>query len=157
MPHLIKEYFYCKYILLFYKNNFKFNQNNYHLIEGKFLDKVNNKEINFGFFKIDEIDFKNKIIYERKKSLKNEKGSEFQLLYYLYLTKNIFHNFHGILETYDRKYIKKIYLDDEKELKLLEIIHDIEKIYKNIENNFLPEKIIDNKCKECSYSDYCLI
>lgn len=157
MPHIISEYFYCKYKLFFYKNNYKFNQKNHHLVEGKFLDEVNNKEINFGFFKIDEIDFKNKIIYERKKSFKNEKGSEFQLLYYLYLTKNIFLNFNGILETYDAKFTKNIDLNTENEKKLIEIITDIEEIYKNIDNNFLPEKIKDDKCKQCSFSDYCLI
>lgn len=156
-PYIIKEYFFCKYILFYYKNNYKFNQNNFHLKEGKLYDEEINKNISFDFFKIDEIDYKNKIIYERKKSFSNQIGSEFQLLYYLYLTKKIFPNYIGVLETYNKKINVKIILTKEKEEKLLLILKEINNIYININKNFLPKKELKDKCKECNFNDYCLI
>lgn len=156
-PHLIKEYFFCKYILFYYKNNYKFNQDNYHLIEGKFLEKDINNNISFIFFKIDEIDNKNKIIYERKKSFSNKEGSKYQLLYYLYLTRNIFKNYFGILETYNKKYSEKVELNEDNIKLLLKILKDIEEIFINIDRNFLPEKHMSVKCEQCSFNDYCLI
>ena len=149
-PNLINEYFYCKNKLIIKNLQTSFNK---YIAIGNMYDKENLSKIKLGNFEIDEIDFNNKIIIERKKRISNFEGSKFQLLYYLYLTKHIYKNFQGILVGIEdnKKYKFKLNKENEKELE--KICNDIIDIIN--QNSFNKELLIESKCKNCGMYDFC--
>lgn len=149
-PNLIKEYFYCQNRLIVKDLNKSYNK---YIAIGDIYDKENFQKIKFGNFEIDEIDFNNKIIIERKKRISNFEGSKYQLLYYLYLTKNIYKDFIGMLIGIEdnKKYLFKLTKEHEKEL--LIICNNIYNILN--EKKFNNNLLIESKCKNCGMNDFC--
>lgn len=149
-PNLIKEYFYCHNRLIVKDLQKSFNK---FIAIGNIYDKNNLNKIKLGNFEIDEIDYNNKLIIERKKRISNFEGSKFQLLYYLYLTKNIYKKFSGLLIGIEDNKKYSIILTQQKEKELLIVLDEIKSIMLRCEfNNNL---LIESKCRNCSMYDFC--
>lgn len=147
-PFLIQSYFYCHNKVYIEKNKLSISEHE-NLFIGKLLDEENNK-IKFDNFEVDEIDLKNKYIIEYKKSCSNFEGNKYQLLYYLYLLKNIYTDFKGKLVCIENKkeyIIEKTKLEEDK----------IKIILKNISNiDVFDISLLNNgKCEKCGYYEYC--
>lgn len=148
---LIKNYFHCKRQawLYYYGINFKSNFTK----TGQILHKEKNEnEIIIDNIKIDNIDYKNKLVIEYKKSSSNLEGSKFQLLYYLYILRQKGLVFKGKLEDLEFKDIYYYELDKENEKKLLCLFYEIKYL---LSKNVPVVKLNKRDCKNCSFYDYC--
>jgi len=147
-PYLISDFFYCKNRCYIQKNKLATSKH-LNLSIGKLYDE-DLKKIKFRDFELDEIDIQNKTIYEYKKSCSNKKGSKFQLLYYLYLTRNIYINFKGCLKCIEDNSKEYVFINKKNLEELLTIIN----LIKNL--NFFDISLINNKkCDKCGLYDYC--
>jgi CRISPR/Cas system-associated exonuclease Cas4 (RecB family) len=150
---LIKNYCHCKRqaYLYYYGINFW----NEFMRIGVILHKENkSKELVFEKIKIDDFDFKNKLLIEYKKTSSNLEGSIFQCLYYLkYLkSKGLYFDAKIIDLTLNKKYLIK--LTPDKEIKLKNLIKNLTLDLSS--NNHIPLKKTKKKnCKNCSFFDYC--
>lgn len=119
---------------------------------GKELDKSNTK-VRISNFEIDKIDHKNKFIIESKKSNSNKEISKFQLLFYLFLTKNIYKNYRGKLIFIENNSEEIIELDIENEKDLIIKLNKLNFFYKKpyFDINLLNQ----NKCQKCSFFELC--
>ncbi len=149
-PNLIKEYFYCHNRLIVKDLQKSFNK---FIAIGNIYDKNNLNKIKLGNFEIDEIDYNNKLIIERKKRISNSEGSKFQLLYYLYLTKNIYKKFSGLLIGIEDNKKYSIILTQQKEKELLIILDEIKSIM--LRGKFNNNLLIESKCRNCGMYDFC--
>lgn len=148
-PYLVQSFFFCKNQTLIAKNRLYTSQNK-QLYIGKIIDSENDKVV-FDSFEIDSIDHKQKIIIEYKKSCSNKEGSLFQLIYYLYLTKDIYKNYKGKLICIENKKDFLIELNQKNKEELFNIIDKINNL-----NHFDNSLIDEEKCLSCGYYDYCI-
>jgi len=109
-------------------------------------------ELEIANIKIDYYDSKRKIIHEVKKSIKEHESHLWQLKYYMYvLEKAGIMNVRGILEYPKERRTEEVYLSKLDISRLKEIEQEIPRI---IEGE-CPPVITHNKCKKCSYYDFC--
>lgn len=147
-PYMLASFLYCENQAYLKKNNLS-STNHINITIGNIYDEEN-KKIKFDGFEIDEINNKEKLIIEYKKSCENKEGSLIQLLFYMYLTKNIFKGYRGKLVCIESKEVFYIKLTKEKEKYLLENIKLL------MELNYFDKNLINStKCTECSQYDYC--
>lgn len=156
---MIYYYFVCKRKLWLFCNGISLEDENEDVRIGKFIDESTysserkhiliNGEINIDFIR------HSGIIHEIKKSRKIEEASIWQVKYYLFYLKK--HGVGGVEAKIDYPLLKQsiyVLLTDEDEVKIRDVIKEIDKVlsYKNI-----PKRIIDNRCKKCAFYDICMI
>lgn len=109
--------------------------------------KRDKKEIQIGRIKIDFYR-KNLEIHEVKKSSKFIEASRWQLIYYLYVLKKLGAECKGVLNFPKERKTEEVFLDEEKEKKIEEILEDIKKIVN------LPKPPITKQSQRIKNSSY---
>lgn len=147
-PYLLNAFFYCKNQCYIQKNKLAISEHE-NIYIGNIYDSELDK-VKFDGFEIDEVNIKYKIIYEYKKTCENRKGNQAQLLYYLYLTRNIYIGFKGILKCIETKEEVEVIYDQfevQKMLNILDKIKNLDYFDKTLTNS--------SKCEKCGLYDYC--
>lgn len=152
-------YFVCKRKLWFFSNGIQLEEDNEDVILGKLIDE-NSYSKELKHILIDNtvnIDFIKdwKILHEVKKQKSIEEAGIWQLKYYLYFLKIRGINIEkGILDYPKLKKREEIFLSENDEKKIKEILSEIEKITVMEK----PPKLEKLKiCKKCAYFEYCYI
>lgn len=157
---LIAYYFYCKRRMWLHANEIRFEDDSEDVAMGRLIEDTtylqrnsNYEQIEMEGIKIDYYDHKNKIIHETKKSSKFEQTHIWQLKYYIYiLKKNGIDGVVGILEYPEERKTNRINLNEEDTLKIQFFSQEILNI---IQNENCPTLQKSNRCKNCSYFDFC--
>lgn len=156
---MVYYYFVCKRKLWFSLNGISMESEHENVQIGKALDEYSysnerkhisiNDEINLDFVK------KSGVIHEIKKSRRIEEASIWQVKYYLYYVKE--RGVNGITAKIDYPLLREtidINLTSDDEVKLREVISDIELVVENKN----PTKVKKTKkCEKCAYYDLCFI
>lgn len=152
-------YFVCKRKLWFFSNEIQLEEDNEDVILGKLIDE-NSYSKELKHILIDNtvnIDFIKdwKILHEVKKQKSIEEAGIWQLKYYLYFLKIRGINIEkGILDYPKLKKREEIFLSENDEKKIKEILSEIEKITVMEKPPELEKLKI---CKKCAYFEYCYI
>ena len=152
-------YFVCKRKLWFFSNGIQLEEDNEDVILGKLIDE-NSYSKELKHILIDNtvnIDFIKdwKILHEVKKQKSIEEAGVWQLKYYLYFLKIRGINIEkGILDYPKLKKREEVFLSENDEKKIKEILSEIEKITV-MERPPELEKL--KICKKCAYFEYCYI
>ncbi|MCR2045106.1 CRISPR-associated protein Cas4 [Anaerosalibacter massiliensis] len=156
---MIYYYFVCKRKLWYFSNNLNMEFNSELVGIGKLVDETSygrekkhiliDESINIDFLK----DWK--VIHEVKKSRKMDEASKWQLKYYIWVLKNKGVEIEkGILDYPLLRKREEIFLNEEDEEKLKNIIEDIKRI---ISSNLPLDTLDKNVCKKCAYYELCYI
>ena len=152
-------YFVCKRKLWFFANEIQMESENEDVIIGKLIDE-NSYSRELKHVLIDNtvnIDFIKewKILHELKKQKSIEEAGIWQLKYYIYFLRKRGINIEkGILDYPKLKKREEIFLTEEDEKRIEEILLEIREIV----NLKLPPKLEKLKiCKKCAYFEYCYI
>lgn len=152
-------YFVCKRKLWFFANEIQMESENEDVIIGKLIDE-NSYSRELKHILIDNtvnIDFIKewKILHEVKKQKSVEEAGIWQLKYYIYFLRKRGINIEkGILDYPKLKKREEIFLTEEDEKRIEEILLEIREIV----NLKLPPKLEKLKiCKKCAYFEYCYI
>ena len=152
-------YFVCKRKLWFFSNGIQLEEDNEDVILGKLIDE-NSYSKELKHILIDNtvnIDFIKdwKILHEVKKQKSIEEAGVWQLKYYLYFLKIRGINIEkGILDYPKLKKREEVFLSEDDEKKIKEILSEIEKITVMEKPPELEKLKI---CKKCAYFEYCYI
>ena len=152
-------YFVCKRKLWFFSNGIQLEEDNEDVILGKLIDE-NSYSKELKHISIDNtvnIDFIKdwKILHEVKKQKSIEEAGVWQLKYYLYFLKIRGINIEkGILDYPKLKKREEVFLSEDDEKKIKEILSEIEKITVMEKPPELEKLKI---CKKCAYFEYCYI
>lgn len=152
-------YFVCKRKLWFFSNGIQLEEDNEDVILGKLIDE-NSYSKELKHILIDNtvnIDFIKdwKILHEVKKQKSIEEAGVWQLKYYLYFLKIRGINIEkGILDYPKLKKREEVFLSEDDEKKIKEILSEIEKITLMEKPPELEKLKI---CKKCAYFEYCYI
>lgn len=152
-------YFVCKRKLWFFSNGIQLEEDNEDVILGKLIDE-NSYSKELKHISIDNtvnIDFIKdwKILHEVKKQKSIEEAGIWQLKYYLYFLKIRGINIEkGILDYPKLKKREEVFLSEDDEKKIKEILSEIEKITVMEKPPELEKLKI---CKKCAYFEYCYI
>lgn len=152
-------YFVCKRKLWFFSNGIQLEEDNEDVILGKLIDE-NSYSKELKHILIDNtvnIDFIKdwKILHEVKKQKSIEEAGIWQLKYYLYFLKIRGINIEkGILDYPKLKKREEVFLSENDEKKIKEILSEIEKITLMEKPPELEKLKI---CKKCAYFEYCYI
>lgn len=156
---MVNYYFVCKRKLWCLVKNINFEETDENVKLGKLIDE-NSYSIETKQIMIEDtvnIDFirKWRVIHEIKKSKAIEDAAIWQVKYYMYFLKKRNMNIEkGVIDYPEIRERKEIYLSEEDENYLSEVLKEIEEIC----NCELPPKIINSKiCKKCSYYEFCYI
>ncbi|MBV1819790.1 CRISPR-associated protein Cas4 [Anaerosalibacter bizertensis] len=156
---MVYYYFICKRKLWFFSNNLNMESNSELVGIGKLVDETAygrerkhiliDESINIDFLK----DWK--VIHEVKKSRKMDEASKWQLKYYMWVLKNKGVEIEkGILDYPLLRKREEVFLNEEDEEELKNIIEDIKRIILSK----LPLDTLDKKvCKKCAYYELCYI
>ncbi|WFA10092.1 CRISPR-associated protein Cas4 [Tissierella sp. Yu-01] len=151
--------FVCKKKLWYFSNDLNMEFNSELVGIGKLIDE-NSYDREKKNILIDEsinIDFLKdwKVIHEVKKSRKLDEASKWQLKYYIWVLRSKGVNIEkGILDYPLLRKREEIYLNDEEEKELMDVLKEIQDII----NISLPPKTINKSfCKKCSYYELCYI
>lgn len=152
-------YFVCKRKLWFFANEIQLENENEDVIIGKLIDE-NSYSRELKHVLIDNtvnIDFIKewKILHEVKKQKSVEEAGIWQLKYYIYFLRKRGINIEkGILDYPKLKKREEIFLTEEDEKRIEEVLLEIREIV----NLKLPPKLEKLKiCKKCAYFEYCYI
>ena len=152
-------YFVCKRKLWFFTNEIQMESENEDVIIGKLIDE-NSYSRELKHVLIDNtvnIDFIKewKILHEVKKQKSVEEAGIWQLKYYIYFLRKRGINIEkGILDYPKLKKREEIFLTEEDEKRIEEVLLEIREIV----NLKLPPKLEKLKiCKKCAYFEYCYI
>lgn len=152
-------YFVCKRKLWFFANEIQMESENEDVIIGKLIDE-NSYSRELKHVLIDNtvnIDFIKewKILHEVKKQKSVEEAGIWQLKYYIYFLRKRGINIEkGILDYPKLKKREEIFLTEEDEKRIEEILLEIREIV----NLKQPPKLEKLKiCKKCAYFEYCYI
>ena len=152
-------YFVCKRKLWFFANEIQMESENEDVIIGKLIDENSysrelkdvliDNTVNIDFIK------EWKILHEVKKQKSIEEAGIWQLKYYIYFLRKRGINIEkGILDYPKLKKREEIFLTEEDEKRIEEILLEIREII----NLKLPPKLEKLKiCKKCAYFEYCYI
>lgn len=156
---MVNYYFVCKRKLWYFTNDLNMEHTSDLVGMGKLID-----ENSYGREKksilIDEminIDFLKdwKIIHEVKKSRKLDEAGKWQLKYYIWVLRNKGVDIEkGILDYPKIRKREEIFLNEEEEEELMEVLKDIEIL---IKQKTPPPTINKSFCKKCSYYELCYI
>jgi len=158
---LINYFFHCKRQCYLHANRINLEDNSEDVRIGKVLHEINEEkskkaEISIENIKIDKIT--KDYLVEVKKSDSDIESVKWQVLLYLFKLKQKGIEKKGKIEFIEKKKQDKkvhyINLNKDNEKELFEVISKIEKL---ILEDSPPEAIFENKCKKCSYYEYCFI
>lgn len=156
---MVYYYFICHRKLWCFSNDINLENEYENVLLGKLLDENSysretkhiliDSTINIDFIK----DWK--ILHEVKKSRKIEEAAIWQVKYYLYFLKErgiLLEK--GVLDFPKLRQRQEIFLEDEDELFLKNLVEKINRI----NNQEVPPKIINsNICRKCAYYEYCYV
>jgi CRISPR-associated exonuclease Cas4 len=153
-------YLICHRKLWLFANGINMESNSDLVYEGKLIHENSYErrsekyeEIEMDGIKIDYYDPRNKVVHEIKKSDKKEWAHEWQVKYYLYvLERNCIEGATGLLEYPTLHKTHTVELTDADREKIKAMTIEIETL---IERETCPERLVKNKCKNCSYFDFC--
>ena len=158
----INYYFSCRRQLWLFANAIRMEHTNDSVYEGKLIHETSYpqrsskyEELEFEGIKIDFYDAKNKVIHEIKKSGKLQKAHVWQVKYYIYvMEKNGIEGVHGVLEYPKERKTEEVYLSqvDKEQLKEIE-----KNVIKLITSDRVPAVEKKQRCKNCSYYDFCFV
>lgn len=95
------------------------------------------------------------VVHEVKYSKAIEEAHEWQVKYYIYyLKKKGINVTYGVLHYPRAKEMKKVYLTDEDEEKLLESLDRLDEVTRLV---FPPNVVEMPYCKSCAYYDFCFV
>ena len=156
---IVNYYFHCKTQMWLFANKINLEDNSEDVRIGKVLHEISEDkvdEVSFEGIKVDKIT--KDYVVEIKKSDSDIEAAKWQLMYYLYILKQKGIEKKGRLEVFEKnKQDKKrfvIELTPENEMKLLEILDDIEKI---LRSDTPPKPKFESKCRKCAYLEYCFL
>lgn len=158
---LINYYFHCKRQCYLHGNRLNLEDNSERVKIGKAIheeksEKGKNTEVAIENIRIDKIT--KEYVVEVKKSDADIEACKWQLLYYIKVLREKGIDRKGRLEFVEKnKSNKKVYyfeLDEDNEKSLEEIVSNITSLL-NQEN--VPEVLMEPKCKKCAYYEYCYI
>jgi len=152
----------CKRKLWLFANGFQQEHDSDLVAEGRLIHETSYpqrpqryQEIGIEGIKIDYYDPVNRVIHEIKKSDKMEKAHEWQVKYYMYvLEKNGVEDTSAILEYPKLKKCTKIKLSDSDRSEIEFYLSEIREI---LETDECPALKKTNRCRSCSYHDFCFI
>ncbi len=159
-PSLFGIYHVCKRECWLHANGIQMEYNSDTVYDGKRLSEdayperaEKYTEIDLGVGKIDFYDPANGIIYEIKRSPKQETAHKWQVKYYIYLLNKLgFYGIKGILAYPNQRKQTEVYLSDDEQ-------RYIEKTLKVVSNLIYQDQcppVIDKPiCKSCSYYEFC--
>ena len=152
----VNYYFVCKTKLWLFSHNVGMEHESDLVKLGKLLHlsvfERYEKEVQIGSIAIDVVRKGDVIeITEIKRSDKYEKAHEFQTLYYVYYLKRLGLKAKATITYPKLKKTVKIYLNDEKERVLEEVLKDIDRIIKGD----IPKPEYSGKCRTCAYFEFC--
>jgi len=153
-------YLICHRKLWLFANGINMEANSDLVYEGKLIHETSYprrseryQEIEMDGIKIDYYDPKNRVVHEIKKSDKHEEAHEWQVKYYLYvLEQNGVENCTGLLEYPRLHKTDEVFLTQPDREAIKEMLLKIDQII-NTEN--CPDRITKQKCRKCSYFDFC--
>lgn len=157
---LINYYFFCHRQLWLHANDIRM-ENTSELVEMRNLIHETSylhrsekyKEVEIGSIKIDFYDAKEKIIHEVKKSSKFHETHIWQLKYYIYILEHAgIEGVSGILEYPKERKTEEIFLSKPDRVRLTEIENEI---FSLIHSETCPPLLNNQRCKNCSYFDFC--
>lgn len=152
----VNYYYICKRKLWLFSKNLSFEKNNDKIILGQILHEnyyKSEKERDILIQELISIDIvDDDYIREVKSSDKMEKADTMQVVYYLYVLKQLGIEKVGLINYPKQKKKKEVHLTKQLEQELLEALKDIEKIV----NQPKPPKLEKLPyCKKCSYFEFC--
>lgn len=153
-------YLICHRKLWLFANGINMESTSDLVYEGKLLHETSYprrsekyREIEIDGIKIDYYDPKNKVVHEIKKSDKHEEAHEWQVKYYLFvLERNGVEGATGLLEYPRLHKTDEVLLTIPDRDAIKEMLGKIEQL---ISQENCPERIPINRCKKCSYFDFC--
>lgn len=158
---MINYYFHCKRQCYLFANRLNLEDNSEEVHIGRVLheikaEKSSNTEIAIENIRIDKLT--DDYLVELKKSDADIEAVRWQVLYYLKILKEKGIERKGkiVFSEKNKQENKVIYeeLTSEKELKLIELEKDINKL---ISLPDVPAAEYDKKCRKCAYYEYCYI
>jgi CRISPR-associated exonuclease Cas4 len=157
---LIQYYFFCHRQLWLHANDIKMEAG-FDLVElGNLVQEESYnqrpekyEQIEIGPIKIDFFDTKNKIIHEIKKSSKFHETHIWQVKYYIYIfEQHGIEGVTGILEYPKERKTVEVFLSQPDRERIEELKQEINRV---IFMEECPKVLNSNKCKNCSYYDFC--
>ncbi|MBN2649398.1 MAG: CRISPR-associated protein Cas4 [Prolixibacteraceae bacterium] len=152
-------YMVCHRKLWLFANGVNMESNSDLVYEGKLIHENSYKErsdrykeIAIDGIKLDYFDTKNNVVHEIKKSDKKEEAHIWQVKFYLYVLELNGIEATGILEYPKLRKTQEVLLTQPDREYIVEAIKEIERI---VESETVPAKLPINKCKNCSYFDFC--
>lgn len=152
----INYFFVCKRKLWLFSHNITMEHNSELVELGNLLHQNSyekkRKDIEFEGIKIDFFEKSKAIIHEVKKSKAIEEAHIWQMKYYLYCLRQLGIYVQGQIDYPKQRKTEKILWEEEDEKIILDIITKLEQILKE---PLPPQKINKEKCKKCSYFEFC--
>lgn len=155
----VNYYFICKRKLWLYQHHIQMEFGFENVQIGKMISeetyKRKKKEIRIdNLISMDNVDWEKKVVHEVKKTNKMEESHIWQLLYYIFYLKKFkgLEGFSGQIDYPKLKLTKEIFLTEELENELEEILKSIDRIHLGKIPTEFPSKRI---CKSCAYEEFC--
>lgn len=156
---MVYYYFVCKRKLWFFSNNLDMEHTSELVGIGKLIDEnsYDREKKNILVDEMISIDFLRdwKVIHEVKKSRKLDEASKWQLKYYIWVLRNRGVDIEkGILDYPLLKKREEIYLTNQEENELMEVLENIKSI---LNMGKPPSTISRSYCKKCAYYEFCYV
>ena len=150
----------CRRKLWLFAHGITMEQESELVYEGKLIHEnsypernPNYEEIELDGIKVDFYDARHHVIHEIKKSDKLEAAGRWQLKYYLYVFEmHGVKDIKGVLEFPKQRKTENVTLTDEDRQKIKDMLADIEKA---CEEKACPPLLKKERCKQCSYYEFC--
>lgn len=150
----------CRRKLWLFAHGITMEQESELVYEGKLIHEnsypernPNYEEIELDGIKVDFYDARHHVIHEIKKSDKLEAAGRWQLKYYLYVFEmHGVKDIKGVLEFPKQRKTENVTLTDEDRQKIKDMLADIEKA---CEEKAYPPLLKKERCKQCSYYEFC--
>lgn len=150
----------CRRKLWLFAHGITMEQESELVYEGKLIHEnsypernPNYEEIELDGIKVDFYDARHHVIHEIKKSDKLEAARRWQLKYYLYVFEmHGVKDIKGVLEFPKQRKTENVTLTDEDRQKIKDMLADIEKA---CEEKACPPLLKKERCKQCSYYEFC--
>lgn len=150
----------CRRKLWLFAHGITMEQESELVYEGKLIHEnsypernPNYEEIELDGIKVDFYDARHHVIHEIKKSDKLEAAGRWRLKYYLYVFEmHGVKDIKGVLEFPKQRKTENVTLTDEDRQKIKDMLADIEKA---CEEKACPPLLKKERCKQCSYYEFC--
>jgi CRISPR-associated exonuclease Cas4 len=157
----INYYFICKTKLWLFSHSIQMEQESENVSMGKLLHKktYGREKKDVTIDNLISVDFIRRgdylELHEVKKTPKMEDAHRYQLLYYIYYLKHEkgIEKIRGSIDYPKMRKKESVELDETEEIRLKEILNDIEKII----NGNVPEPGKMKICRRCAYYEFCWV